>query len=272
VEVSALGMVFNRTTKEKAESEYPGLVMASAVVKADKWLRDTRLIRRLRLKLVLEGEDPQELFVRDQTQKIERAGKDVVLVSQSVIAADTDVLALPLDGALRKSLAPFLEPTDMVQSGDPLVREKASGIAGGERDAWKLSVRVYGEVRKLLSPSFDVAFASAVEAIKQGKGDCTEYAAVFAALARSLGIPVRICYGMVNTGWGTFLFHAWNEVYAGRWIPIDAALGQVRVDATHLALYKGPGNELAGVELKILKTLGKLKLEVLEVTYGKEGE
>jgi transglutaminase-like putative cysteine protease len=263
-----MGMVFIPTTKEKAESGYPGLVLASSTVKADKWLKDPQLIRRLRLKVVSDKADLQTLFVSDELQKIEKKGQDTILATESMNAVEFYKLSLPLDEPLKKQLAPYLAPTEMIQSNDPVVLEKASDLEGVETDVWKLSVWISQKVRKLLVPSSDLAFASAVEALEKGRGDCTEYAVVFAALARALGIPVKVCYGIVGTGTDEFLFHAWNEVYAGRWIPIDAALDQDQVDATHLALYKGPGNDQLDAGAKIMKAMARLRFEVLEVKYA----
>jgi hypothetical protein len=269
-----MGMVFIPTTKEKAESGYPGLVLASSTVKADKWLKDPGLIRKLRLKVVSDKEDLQNLFVSDGLQKVVKKDQDIILENESVSGAESNKLNLPLDESLKKQLADYLAPTEMIQSDNPLVRDKASDLEGVETDVWKLSIWITQKVRKLLLPSSDMAFASAVEALDKGRGDCTEYAMVFAALARALGIPVKVCYGMVSTGTDEFLFHAWNEVYAGRWIPIDAALDQDQVDATHIALYKGPGNDLLDTGAKIMKAMARLRFEVVEIKYatGEQGK
>jgi hypothetical protein len=58
------------------------------------------------------------------------------------------------------------------------------------------------------------------------KGKCSEFATLFASLARSAGIPTRIVLGdrIIPGQWGG---HMWNEVYVGRWIPVDAGYNEV---------------------------------------------
>jgi hypothetical protein len=58
------------------------------------------------------------------------------------------------------------------------------------------------------------------------KGKCSEFAILFASLARAAGIPTRIVLGerMIPGYWAG---HMWNEVYVGRWIPVDASAGEV---------------------------------------------
>lgn len=57
--------------------------------------------------------------------------------------------------------------------------------------------------------------------IKSGKGICYDYSSTFAAMLRSVGIPVKLIKGYTSNVSG---YHAWNEVYdgsTGKWITID---------------------------------------------------
>lgn len=55
--------------------------------------------------------------------------------------------------------------------------------------------------------------------IKTSKGICYDYAALFAGMARSQGIPTKLVMGTSDLVKG---YHAWNEVYLdGKWIVID---------------------------------------------------
>jgi hypothetical protein len=90
-----------------------------------------------------------------------------------------------------------------------------------------------------------VGYASAAEAARTRRGDCTESALLLAALARAHGIPARVAFGMAY--WSRFTArpyvwspHAWVQVWDGsRWISYDAGLGSF--DAGHLALALGDG-------------------------------
>ena len=99
----------------------------------------------------------------------------------------------------------------------------------------------------------------ALEIAKQLKGDCNEHAVLLAALLRALGIPTRICTGLIYMN-DDFYYHAWNEAYVGSWISIDATLNQVPSDATHIKLLEGDLENQIG----LLQVIGRIKVEVLE--------
>lgn len=56
------------------------------------------------------------------------------------------------------------------------------------------------------------------------KGVCIDYARLYAAMARSVGLQVRVVTGLGSDGMGGFGAHAWNEVYLPEkhsWVPLD---------------------------------------------------
>jgi hypothetical protein len=268
VEYPDLGMTMVKADKETAEAEFPGLAVMSFTVKTNRRIRNPEALRRLKLDVIIDEEDPKSLFVIDDRQRIEMKGNACILEIESFSPKNYRASKLPLTEEADSDIKPFLERSDMIQSDDPALRQEARSIAGAETDVWVLSTMISEKTRKLLSPSYDLGYASALDAMRQGKGDCTEHAMVFAALARSLGIPVKVCYGMVYDVHDSFMFHAWNEVYVGRWVPIDAALAQNRVDATHIALHKGDGST-SDLEfgLKMVKLRGRLEFKVKKSSY-----
>ncbi|MFB9273486.1 transglutaminase domain-containing protein [Cohnella cellulosilytica] len=57
------------------------------------------------------------------------------------------------------------------------------------------------------------------------KGVCIDYARLYAAMARAVGLDVRVVTGLGYDGRGGYGAHAWNEIYANeeqRWIPLDS--------------------------------------------------
>ncbi len=68
-------------------------------------------------------------------------------------------------------------------------------------------------------------FATASQALRAGRGDCTEHAVLLAACCRSRGIPARLVAGIVPTD-DRMLFHLWTEVFLNRWTSLDATLGR----------------------------------------------
>ena len=76
-----------------------------------------------------------------------------------------------------------------------------------------------------------------------------ESSLVTAALPRAAGIPAHPVSGLLQHN-GRFYLHSWTEVYLGRWIPVDAMVGQFPADASHLSFVAGmadPGPDLARI-------------------------
>lgn len=183
--------------------------------------------------------------------------------------------ALPL----KREAAPqrrHLQANAWIQSDDPRLRalaEKAVRDVDADplarMQALERFVAVYIE-RKDLSQGY----ASALEAARTRRGDCTEHALLLAALGRALGIPTRIAAGLAYAqsfaGRETvFVPHAWTQAYvAGAWRSFDAALG--RFDTRRVGLSFGNGepwdfagalNARGAVEIKQITTTKVTALE-----------
>lgn len=152
-----------------------------------------------------------------------------------------------------------LLPTVLVQSDDKRIREQSSKILSGEKDASiaakKLNDWVYAAIKK--EPV--VSIPSAVEVLTQMVGDCNEHTTLYTALARAAGIPTRMAAGIVYMRDG-FYYHAWPEVWLGRWTAVDPTFNQFPADATHIRFVTGNLDR----QSDILKLIGKLKVEVMD--------
>src|SRR5262249_46267411 len=89
--------------------------------------------------------------------------------------------------------------------------------AGGGLSEW---------VSKNAEPAYIADTLSGPEVLACRKGKCSEFATLFASMARAVGIPTRIVLGdrLLPGMWGG---HMWNEAYVGRWIPVDAGYNEV---------------------------------------------
>ncbi|MEW9700673.1 transglutaminase domain-containing protein [Paenibacillus sp. SI8] len=57
------------------------------------------------------------------------------------------------------------------------------------------------------------------------KGVCIDYSRLYALMARSAGLDVKVVTGLGYDGQGSYGPHAWNEVYlkeSERWVPLDS--------------------------------------------------
>ena len=170
---------------------------------------------------------------------------------QSVTQIGTDLYALDIGVGKRGNEAP---PTDddtaanaWLQSTSPELHAAALAAVGEAGSNLQRMRRLRTFVSEHIdSHGLDVGYASALEALRSGHGDCTENAVLLTALARSLGIPARVVTGVVYaTRYGgasrVFVPHAWMQAWVeGRWRSYDAALR--RFDSTHIALATGNGD------------------------------
>jgi hypothetical protein len=106
-----------------------------------------------------------------------------------------------------------------------------------------------------------ISIPDALTTLDSRKGDCNEHAALFAALAGSRNIPVRIVAGVMYHE-RSFYYHAWNEVcIAGKWISIDTTKNQFPTDLSHIKFIEGDIREHA----PITSLLGKLRIELVNM-------
>ncbi len=167
---------------------------------------------------------------------------------------------LPSEG---QEHAEDVRATAFLQSDHPRIRSQARQVIGGERDALRAAKRlndwVYHSLRKVPT----VSIPNALQVLDMGEGDCNEHAVLLAALARAVGIPTRVVAGAVYLD-GVFLYHAWCEVWLGRWVSIDPALQQFPADATHIKFVVGGPEE----HMAMMSVIGRLGIEVVESEGG----
>jgi len=188
-------------------------------------------------------------------------GATLVTVRVGVPAA-----ADPARDTPRSAAAPDPEQvaaTPVIDADHPAVAALAQQLAGDVKGRYAAAQRLAEQVNRRLEKAYGASQDRASDVLASGKGDCTEHAVLFVALARALGIPARQVHGLVYAryadGKDALYWHAWAEVLsAGEWIAMDPTFGQPVADATHLAL--GTGTQVDTVGL-----LGALKVEGVEV-------
>ncbi|MBU1486889.1 transglutaminase-like domain-containing protein [bacterium] len=211
-----------------------------------KSFRDVRFLRAR-----ITGVDLSRYRLADSRQKV----LDNNLVEISAPADNKEAAAkIPIS-----KYEEFLEPTLFIQSEDERITEKAGEIIGDEDNACLAAKKLLVWMGKNLKKSPTLSIPSAIDVLESKTGDCNEYAVLFAALAKSVGIPTKICIGLVYYE-GSFYYHAWVKSYLGYWCDIDPVLGQMPVDATHIKFIEGDPSRQAD----ILDLIGRVKIEVLE--------
>ncbi len=163
---------------------------------------------------------------------------------------------LPYSG---KDLAEYLLPNALIQSDDKKIVNQAAKILSDEKNAREAAKKLNEWVYAALTKKPVISIPSALEVLERREGDCNEHTALYTALARAAGIPTRMAAGIVYMENG-FYYHAWPEVWVGRWMPVDPTFNQFPADATHIRFATGNLDR----QTDIIKLVGKLKVEVLE--------
>lgn len=148
-----------------------------------------------------------------------------------VVAVDADRIVVDLSryaGGRPTQRTDYLEPTFVVDRDETALAAWAGAVASDPAARPDVATLV-GRVRSAIVPDMGSGFLIASQALARGRGDCTEHAVLFAALARARGIPTRIVQGIVLVrveadGDRIRAFgHAWNEIErSGGWTLLDA--------------------------------------------------
>jgi hypothetical protein len=164
------------------------------------------------------------------------------------------------------------KPNRYLQSGDANIIDLAKKAVGDAKDAAEAAKRIEQFVADYIEyRSLAVGYASALEAARSKKGDCSEYAVLSTAMCRAAGIPARVVVGVAYVddfmGKSGFGGHAWVEVFIeGKWVGLDPAFRKSGIrgfDAGHIALAMGDGEPVNFFNMAT--TMGRFKIEKVTV-------
>ncbi len=149
-------------------------------------------------------------------------------------------------------LKEFLEATPEIDADDPTISKLAREVVGNSQGIFAASTKLVHFVNKRLEKVYGQSRDRASEVLRFGKGDCTEHALLFVAMARAAGIPARGVHGLVYAEYDdrvpALYWHAWAEVRAGDdWIAVDPTFDQPVADATHITLGRGTQVDSVGL-------------------------
>lgn len=221
-----------------------------SLIKAPLPLADPRRAEYLRI--VLPGAARRRAPPSDGRQRCHSEAADVI--------CEIDATR-PVEAATPGADA-ALSPSGTVQSRDPMIRNLANTIAAGHPTVpAKIDAILAWLDRNIRKEPVDTF--SALDVLDAKRAECQGHAYLFAALARSLGVPTRVVNGLVySSEYNGFLYHTWAEsAVDGVWHAIDPTFGQPRADATHIALVRG--ENLADL-VPIVDWVGNTRIRVLE--------
>ncbi len=202
------------------------------------------------LKIKISGIDLNGLELDGGRQTLH--GDIIEIVREEIVTyGDT---SLPIS-----AMEQFLGETPFIQSTNPEIAVLAGDILGGEKDPLTAGRLLWEWVFQHIEKRPSITVPSAVDVLETKKGDCNEHTVLYTALARSVGLPARINVGLVYKD-GYFYYHAWPEIYTGRWIAIDPTLGEFPASAAHVRLITGDLDK----QFVLAKVINNISLEGIE--------
>lgn len=152
--------------------------------------------------------------------------------------------SLPASYTIPADYAAYVQPTSRTQSDDDAIRTLAEKITQNATTQFEkvALLAIYVNRHTVYRPELVGQEKDALWVLQNQQGVCVEFSTLFAALARSIGIPTRYVVGYAYTDkYNAWLGHAWSEVYLGQWVPVDPTWLEVGfTDALHIETSKYP--------------------------------
>jgi len=254
-ETGLMGLSMEKVSPEKAQEGMPFSSSADltemASISSNRIIDHPSKLKKIDLKI----EGMKHHYMLDGGRQTFR--KNILsIVKENIPHAYGKNLAVP------PAVRPYLLASALVQSDHVQLLEAASQIVSSADSPWTKAQKITVWVHQNIEKKPVLSVPNALEVLKNKMGDCNEHAVLTAALLRASGIPAQIEIGLVYLN-GRFYYHAWNLVYLGEWITIDSVFNQIPADVTHIRLIRGEGSD----QLDLLGVLGKIKLEVLSISY-----
>jgi hypothetical protein len=265
MEIGAMGIEMIRTDKETALGEVGDVDVIISTKIFPQGEPPKSGIDYFKAQVTLNSGDLSETFMQTERQKV-YLGSDSqggILEVRTLDISEQSAPSLPIKD---DEITEFLKSTVYVQADDESIKNQAKEIIGGETNSWRAAKLICEWVHdKIWNKNLKVGFGSAKQTLESLEGDCTEHTVLFIALARAVGIPSRICAGLVYQR-DAFYYHFWPEVYVGKWVSMEPTLGQIQADATHIQLAGGKLESESALEFGegVLRTLNRLQIEKLE--------
>ena len=213
---------------DSSRNQTPKILFDLAAIKLQQEIGQAENVDSLQLKI---NEKLANAIAIGPFQNFEKRGNDFVLLlgerfGKKAPATDRDV-------------AENLKPTIEFPSDHPAIVNLTREAVGNETDPKRKVQRLVKFVSRYIEDTLDDNALNALAVCKNKKGDCSEHALLFTAMARAAGVPCRSVGGFIYGGddMKAFTGHAWNEVILdGHWYPVDSSWEEFTINPTHIQL------------------------------------
>jgi transglutaminase-like putative cysteine protease len=159
-------------------------------------------------------------------------------------------------------ISKYLSSEILIESDSPEIKKIAMQIksSANSKSARDLMKAVSDWVYKNLEKTSVLSMPSALQVLKEKKGDCNEHSILTVAILRALNIPSRVVFGLIYDS-QKFYYHAWVEAFDGKeWVEFDPTWGLFPADILRIRI--GTGNVSEWV--KVLEYVGKVRIKFIK--------
>ncbi|KPU43440.1 N-acetylmuramoyl-L-alanine amidase LytC precursor [Oxobacter pfennigii] len=165
--------------------------------------------------------------------------------------------------------AKYTASEDKIESDNAAIKKKALELAKGEKNPYIIARNIFEFVNTNIDYDFSEANKGALNALNTKKGVCEDFADLFVAMLRSLGIPARVVTGywvevenQSNMDEAGQYGHAWAEFYLPEygWIPAEPTVIKTNLEKRiaafeYFANFNDPGHFIRGYQNEISYSL-----------------
>ena len=256
-EKGMLGIILEKTSREDAMYGLPIQssqdLTKAASIPSNIDIDNPGGLMQMRFEITCSGDFAEQLQGGRQTYKapvlsIQKESLDDLL--------QQDPPLVPME-----NFTTFLAPSPFIQSDHPAIQKLTSDLVAENDLPLEKARKLVAWIQAHIQKRPVISLPDALSTLENRVGDCNEHAVLFAALARAAGIPTKIEAGVVFLR-KRFFYHAWNSIYVGRWVTVDALFDQIPADVTHIRFVGGMQKD----QLDILGLIGNLKIRILNGT------
>ena len=179
----------------------------------------SRYVRRVAYKSLGGGARQMRVTIPDLPAGAEARATITLKLRRHALLAPREPGAFVLTKRIPSRLRSYLLPSPFIESTNAKIKALAKELVAGKQGAWEQVEAIYDGTRAKVKYE-NGPLKGALQALKDGSGDCEELTSLFIALCRANKIPAR-------TVWVPG--HCYPEFYLsdkdgkGHWIPCQAA-------------------------------------------------
>lgn len=170
-------------------------------------------------------QDPRQKFLKLEIQ----CNRVIGTVEIKRINQELEIL-FPPDTQMKMNS--FLQSDDIIQSETTQIKDLVKEILKESKS--NVISGIVGWIKNNITYTVTPGIPSATKTLKNRKGDCGDFVALFGALSRALNIPTKFIYGLMygtrdRSGKTYWAPHVWTKVYVSKnvWIPVDLVTEEI---------------------------------------------